>query len=116
MVEDNRETFVSFLQNAHPIIQLIFRILDAQLGLPKDTLASLQRPGQPSGTIVRLLSVTHPGLPPDAADEDVNWQYVKPEPDCAIINQGDAMVEWNREYSPLQPAQCSLYLGKAGRI
>lgn len=123
MVEDNRETFVSFLQNARPIIQLILRILDAQLGLLKDTLASLQRPDQPSGTIVRLLRyppwsshdqgtslITHPDigpitmlsnvlgglqiLPPDAADEDANWQYIKPESDCVIINLGDAMVEW----------------------
>ena len=123
MVEDNCETFVSFLQNPRPIIQLILRILDAQLGLLKDTLASLQRPDQPSGTIVRLLryppwSLSRPGhslishtdirtitmlsnvpgglqiLPPDAADEDVNWKYVKPEPDCVIINLGDAMVEW----------------------
>lgn len=43
LVEDHRETFVSFLLNARPAILLILGILDAQLGLPKDTLASLQR-------------------------------------------------------------------------
>lgn len=30
---------------------------------------------------------------PDAKDER-NWRYVQPVPGCAIVNLGDAMVEW----------------------
>jgi len=42
-VQDNRETFLSFLRNAYCIIELILEIIDAKLGLIKGTLASLQR-------------------------------------------------------------------------
>ena len=122
-VQVSRDTFASFLQNASPIMQLILGILDVQLGLPKGTLASLQRPDQASGTVIRMiryppktaldqgsspLSHTDYGsiamlcnvlgglqiLPPGTDDEDANWQYVKPEPNCLIINLGDALVAW----------------------
>jgi isopenicillin N synthase-like dioxygenase len=34
-------------------------------------------------------------LLPDSAPEDENsWQWVRPQPDCLIVNMGDAMVEW----------------------
>ena len=122
-VEDNRETLNSFLENASPILFLIFGIIETQLELSQGTIAALHRKDQPSGTVIRmiryppqspqdhgtsLLSHTDYGsitmlcnvlgglqiLPPGASNEDCNWQYVKPEPDCVIINIGDALVEW----------------------
>lgn len=122
-VQDNRETLISFLENASPILFLIFSILEARLGLSKGTIAALHREDQPSGTVIRmipyppqspqdhgssLLSHTDYGtitmlcnvlgglqvLPPGASNEDSNWKYVKPEPNCVIINLGDALVEW----------------------
>ena len=122
-VQENREKLASFLKNAWPVLSLILDILDVKLGLPKGTLSSLQRPDQSSGTVVRmiryppqtphdhgssLLGHTDYGtitmlcnvlgglqiLPPGATHEDSNWQYVKPEPDCVLINLGDALVEW----------------------
>ena len=122
-VQDNREVFSSFLQNASPILFLIFGIIETQLGLDKGTIAALHREDQPSNTVVRLiryppqlpqdegsslLSHTDYGtitmlcnvlgglqiLPSGASNEDGNWQYVKPKPNCVIINLGDALVEW----------------------
>ncbi len=122
-VQDNRETFSSFLDNASPILLLIFDILESRLGLSEGTIAGLHREDQPSGTVVRmirypprsphdqgssLLSHTDYGtitmlcnvlgglqiLPPGASNEDKNWQYVEPEPNCVLINLGDALVEW----------------------
>lgn len=122
-MQDNRETLISFLENASPILFLIFSILEARLGLSKGTIAALHREDQPSGTVIRmipyppqspqdhgssLLSHTDYGtitmlcnvlgglqvLPPGASNEDSNWKYVKPEPNCVIINLGDALVEW----------------------
>ncbi|KAL8723832.1 MAG: hypothetical protein Q9181_007156, partial [Wetmoreana brouardii] len=36
-------------------------------------------------------------LPPDVSDPpaDSDWRYVRPVPDCALINLGDAMVQWS---------------------
>ena len=34
-------------------------------------------------------------LPAGAENIDANWRYVKPEPGCALINLGDAMVQWS---------------------
>lgn len=34
-------------------------------------------------------------LPPGAEALEENWRFVRPEPGCAIINLGDAMVEWS---------------------
>ena len=122
-ISENREVFSSFVKNASPILMLVLGILDVHLGLPEGTLGSLQRPDKPSGTIVRmiryppkshndsgsaLINHTDHGsitmlctilgglqiLPPGAARDEANWQYVKPEPNCVIINLGDALVEW----------------------
>lgn len=122
-VQDNREVFDSFLENASSVFFLIFGILEAQLRLSKGTIAALHRKDQPSGSVVRmirypprcsqdsgssLLSHTDYGtitmlcnvlgglqiLPPGASNKESDWQYVKPEPNCVIINLGDALVEW----------------------
>lgn len=97
--------------------------LDAHLRLPKGTLASLQRldkvsrsslrmlryPPQPDGdrrtaflghtdlgTLTMLFNVVGglQILPPGLEPKEENWRYVKPVPGCAILNIGDAMVEW----------------------
>ena len=125
-VHQNRETFHYFIKDALPITELILSVLDTHLGLPDGTLASLQSQDQPSGTVIRmirypprssqdsgsaLLGHTDIGtmtilcnvlgglqiLPPGVDDEESNWQYVKPEPECVIINLGDALVEWTGE-------------------
>ena len=123
LLQDNQETFKSFLENASPILFLIFSILETQLGLSEGTIAALHRRDLQSNTVIRmirypprssqdhgssLLSHTDYGtitmlcnvlgglqvLPPGASNEDSTWQYVKPEPNCVIINLGDALVEW----------------------
>jgi len=120
VIHDNRSKIISYLDHINPIIQILLVSLDSQLGLPEGTLASLQRVDEPSGTVIRmiryppqmndhrtaLLPHTDYGsltvvtsvlgglqiLPHDGGKDD--WRYVKPEPGCAIVNIGDALVEW----------------------
>ncbi|PYH99981.1 oxidoreductase [Aspergillus ellipticus CBS 707.79] len=33
-------------------------------------------------------------LPADKANVPENWQYIRPEPGCALVNVGDTLVEW----------------------
>lgn len=114
-----------YMKQAHSIVSLICSHLDAQLHLLLGTLASMQPMNSPSGTALRMLQyppqpehdqrpsllghtdigtltilfnitgglqVLLPGMDPS---NDSGWVYVKPEPDCAIVNLGDAMVEWS---------------------
>ena len=103
---------------------LIFSHLDAQLEYRVGTLASLHQSSQPSRTTVRLMRYppqaagdqqtslyahTDNGsvtvlfnvigglqiLPPDLDNEESNWRWVLPEPGCAIVNLGDALVQWS---------------------
>ena len=98
--------------------------LDDHLRLPKGSLGSLQRLDRVSGSTLRMLRYppqpegdrrtaflghTDIGtitilfnvlgglqiLPPGLEAMEQNWRYVRPEPGCAIINLGDAMVEWS---------------------
>jgi isopenicillin N synthase-like dioxygenase len=58
-------------------------------------------------------------LPPGLEAKEENWRYVRPEPGCAIINLGDAMVEWTGGilrsnlhrvfFAPGAQAQCERY-------
>lgn len=102
---------------------LIMNQLDEHLRLPKGTLASLQCLDRPSRSQLRMLRYppqpvgdrrtaflghTDLGtltilfnvvaglqiLPPGLDRKEENWRYIKPEPGCAILNLGDAMVEW----------------------
>ena len=43
-------------------------------------------------SVVGGLQILTPGR--DPADESA-WRYIRPEPGCAIINLGDALVEWS---------------------
>jgi len=123
IIQNNRPKLFSFLESSDPIVQLILRVLDSQLGLPHGKLASLQRRDQVSGTMIRM--IRYPGqvgndrrtallqhtdygtltilssllgglqiLPGGSLNEDGNWLFVKPEPNCVIVNIGDALVEW----------------------
>jgi len=113
--------------------------LDEHLRLPKGTLASLQRLDRESGSTLRMLRYppqpegdrrtaflghTDIGtitilfnvlgglqiLPPGMEATEENWRYVKPEPGCAIINLGDAMVEWSGGILRSTCTVCSLRL------
>lgn len=103
---------------------VILRHLDKHLHLPEGTLASLQRLDRVSGSTLRMLRYpsqpesdrrtaflghTDIGtitilfnvlgglqiLPPGMEAKEENWRYVRPQPGCAIVNLGDAMVEWS---------------------
>jgi isopenicillin N synthase-like dioxygenase len=113
------------MEQAHSVAELICDHLDTQLQLKPKTLASLQSFNKPSGTALRLLrclpqpaddrrtsllghtdigsltilfnvlgglQLLTPGSDPRG---EANWKYIKPQPGCAIINLGDAMVEWS---------------------
>ena len=124
LVEDNRGTIQAFLYHAYGILCHLLAHLDKHLGLRRNTLASFSPQDKPSGTSLRLLKnssqkigshrtnlVGHTDigsvtmlfnivgglqiLPPGAENIDENWRYVKPEPGCALINLGDAMVQWS---------------------
>ncbi|KAH9996193.1 putative oxidoreductase [Xylariaceae sp. FL0662B] len=104
-IERSRPVLKSYMEQAHSIVCLICATLDSQLQLPSGTLASLQPLDKPSGTALRLHWLTHnsiqhhrwlatayPGTDPIV---EASWRYVKPAPGYAIVNLGDAMVEWS---------------------
>ena len=123
-IENNRAALKSYMHKAYNIIVVILSHLDKHLHLPAGTFASLQRQDVVSGTALRmlrydpqpegdrrtsLLGHTDIGtvtllfnvvgglqiLPPGAELSEEKWSYVRPEPGCALINLGDAMVEWS---------------------
>ena len=124
-IESQSSTLSSFLRHAHIIIARILSALDEGLGLQRGTLASLVNQERTSGTILRMikyapqplsdrrtsllqhtdlgaitflcsalggLQVLTPGSDPE---DETAWRYVRPAPNCAIINIGDALVEWS---------------------
>jgi len=124
LINSENQLLRSFVYHAHAIVRLVLSHLDSHLHLPQGTLASLQEIDQPSGTSIRLLRylpqpvgdrrtslVGHTDigsltvlfnvigglqvLPPGCENTEESWLYVKPEPGCALINMGDAMVEWS---------------------
>jgi isopenicillin N synthase-like dioxygenase len=124
-IEASRSDLKAYMEQAHEVIELICNHLELHLRLPKDSLANLQPLSLSSGTSLRMLRclpqpqddlrtsiVGHTDigsmtllfnalgglqiLPPDMdGTEDSSWVYVQPQPGCAIINLGDAMVEWS---------------------
>ena len=123
-IEQNRDSIRSYIEHAYGVGAVILEHLDKHLRLPKGTLASLQRLDRVSGSTLRMLRYppqpegdrrtaflghTDIGtvtilfnvlgglqiLPPGKEAIEDNWMYVRPEPGCAIINLGDAMVEWS---------------------
>ena len=124
LVEANRKNFQDFLHHAHDIVNHLLSHLDKHLALQPNTLASLIPQDRRSGTSLRLLkskpqtvdshrkylaSHTDIGamtmlfnvngglqlLPAGSENLDENWRYVRPEPGCALINLGDAMVQYS---------------------
>lgn len=124
LIQSNRKTFQDFFYHAHGIICHLLAHLDKHLGLERGTFASLSPQDKPSGTSLRLLKclpqtvdshrtnlVGHTDLgsmtmlfnivgglqilPAEVDNNDTNWQYVRPKPGCALINLGDAMVQWS---------------------
>ena len=123
-IENNRATIRSYIHKAYNVIAVILTHLEKHLRLPEGTFASLQRQDIASGTAIRmlrydpqpagdrrtsLLGHTDIGtvtllfnivgglqiLPPSVENAEENWRYVRPEPGFALINLGDAMVEWS---------------------
>lgn len=125
VIESHRSTVSSFLRHAHGIISRILSVLDAGLGLRRGTLASLVSQEHTSGTLLRMiryapqclsdrrtsllrhtdlgaitflcsalggLQILTPGSDPT---DEAAWQYIRPAPNCAVINIGDALVEWS---------------------
>lgn len=124
-IEAHRKELKSYLEQAHSVVGVVCSVLAKQLNLPPGTLDALQPLDKPSGTALRLLRyLPQPAedrrtsllghtdigsltilfnitgglqlLPPGAdASQDSDWRYIKPAVGCAIINLGDAMVEWS---------------------
>lgn len=147
-IERSKTLLKSFIHHGYDICTVILGHLDTHLGLPSGTLASLHPTSKPSMSTVRLIHVpsqpagkpkasmvghTDNGsitilfnvigglqiLPPGLANEDCNWRWVRPEPGCAIVNIGDALVQWSGGvlrsnmhrvmYAPGHQAECERY-------
>lgn len=124
-IESNRASISTYMNDAYKVCTLICTHLERHLHLVPGTLSALQPQNCPSGTGLRMLRYepqppedrqtsltghTDIGsmtvlfnvtgglqiLPPghDSADDSA-WAYIRPKPGCAIVNLGDAMVEWS---------------------
>lgn len=123
-IEAKRALLKDYIIRAHIIAEHLLSHLDKHLRLPSGTLASLQRQIELSGTLLRFLHyppqpkddrrhsiMGHSDagtmtilmnilgglqiLPPGKENIEENWIYIKPRPNCAIINLGDTMVQWS---------------------
>ncbi|KAE8409305.1 oxidoreductase [Aspergillus pseudonomiae] len=116
-----RGLFKAYLFYGRSVIEHIFHALATQLRLPDDAFTQFHDPAQESGTILRLMRYA-PGTQDEEdqmqtgllAHTDFgsitllvnvlgglqvlnragDWEWVRPEPGCLIVNMGDAMVEW----------------------
>jgi isopenicillin N synthase-like dioxygenase len=123
-IRSNLDYLKDYLSHAQSILAVICERLSISFELDPSTFGSLQHPSSPSGTMIRmirypaastdadrrtaLLPHTDMGtvtllasvlgalqiLPPGSEDKPDNWQYLKPEQNCLIVNMGDAMVQW----------------------
>jgi len=115
-----RPLFKSFMSSAHGIVTLVLELLNDHLHLPPKTLQDMHRLQGHAGDQVRFIkappqpmddrrtalgehtdfgSVTVlfnrlGGLQVLPPGRDAQWCYVKPLPNHAIINLGDAMVKF----------------------
>ena len=123
VLNGSRDVFKSFMLHSHGVVEHLYTYLEFHLQLPPGTFSSKNRISFPSGTQTRLLKfspqpsddrrtsmVPHTDLgtitilfnilgglqflSPGLENSEKNWQFVRPEPGCAIINLGDAMVKW----------------------
>ncbi|KAL6716052.1 hypothetical protein ACLMJK_007014 [Lecanora helva] len=123
LIWESQAKVQAFFHHAHSILCHLMSHLDKHLRLPPGTLSSFCPQNKPSNTLLRMLRCppqtglsrtnltghTDVGtmtmlfnvlgglqiLPPSCANIDKNWRYVRPQPGCAIINIGDAMVQWS---------------------
>ena len=120
----NRKVFQDIFHDAYGIICHLLSHLDRHLSLASGTFASLCPQDKPSQTMLRMLRsppqkigshrtslIGHTDLgsmtmlfnvvgglqllPAKSENVDENWVYIRPEPGCAVINLGDAMVQWS---------------------
>lgn len=115
-----RPLLKSFISSAHAIVTLVLELLNDHLNLPPNTLQDMHRLAGRSGDQIRFIkappqpvddrktalgehtdfgSVTVlfnrlGGLQVLPPGRDAQWCYVKPLPNHAIINLGDAMVKF----------------------
>lgn len=120
VLEQQRLFLQKFMNSAHDIVHLLLGLLNEFFQLPKDTLSSMHRVDVPSGDHVRMIKA--PPQPVDDKQialgehtdfgsitilfnrlgglqilppgDDATWTYVKPLPNHAIINIGDALVKF----------------------
>lgn len=116
VVKERFEELQKFMRACHRVVTLLLGSLGKSLGLPDGLLESLHRIDKPSCDQAR---VTHaPPIGPDTISlgdhtdfgsitvlfnqlgglqvlkpNTREWQYVKPRPECAVINLGDAFVK-----------------------
>ncbi|KAH8645581.1 oxidoreductase [Tricladium varicosporioides] len=123
-VEAHREDCQEFFRQAHKALCVVYSHLNKKLALDPGTLAALSPLDKPSDTSLRLLMsrpqpavesdrVTLTGhtdigtitmlfhvvgglqiLPVGCENISLNWRYIRPRPDCVVINVGDTLVEW----------------------
>ena len=120
VLSSQRPLMKGFMQSAHQIVYTVLGLLNEHLRLPPKTLENLHRLEGTSGDQIRFLrappqpkddrrtalgehtdfgSVTVlfnrlGGLQVLPPGKDAEWCYVKPLPNHAIINLGDAMVKF----------------------
>ena len=124
VVTINRKAFRDIFHYAYGIIRHLISHLDWHLSLKPGTLASFCPQNKPSQTMLRMLRspsqtigshrtklIGHTDLgsmtilfkivgglqllPAGSENIDANWAYIRPEPGRAVINLGDAMVQWS---------------------
>jgi isopenicillin N synthase-like dioxygenase len=123
-IKTNRIECEQFFVHAHSIATAILAALDRQLDLQPGTLERLSPLDKPSDTSLRLLlshpqptvntNRISPGgridigtltllfhvagglqvLPAGRDNVHANWQYIRPEQRCALVNLGDTSIEW----------------------
>ncbi|KAJ5495612.1 oxidoreductase2OG-Fe(II) oxygenase family [Penicillium diatomitis] len=123
-IQRHRENIKEFIHLCHSVVTIIQHRLEEQLGLEPDQLSSLNSLHDQSDTSVRLLrtqtqTVTKENLialgghtdigtitllfnvvgglqvlPANKENLPANWRYIRPQPNCAIVNIGDTTVEW----------------------
>ena len=127
-IAENNAFLKEYTSRAHSVCSAILTSLENSLRLPSQSLTAIHRIAHPSGSqavILRMppqsssdsgvslrahtdagtltllfnvlggLQILTPGRPPS----DVHaWEFVRPEPGCAIVNLGDAIVEFTNGY------------------
>ncbi|GLA60099.1 hypothetical protein AtubIFM54640_011530 [Aspergillus tubingensis] len=124
VINTSNEKLRRFIGHAHAVLDEVLAKLDICLGIEPKTLEALSPLDKESESLVRLLwspAQAHPDydrisfgghtdmgtmtllfniagglqvLPASCENVKENWQYIKPEPGCAVVNVGDTLVEW----------------------